>query len=413
MTSRRVALVGASIGGACGAYFAYSKTRRGELYALVKPALDTVDPERVHRLGIEVGARPWLVRLLGFADSEPDAPSLRSVIWGIDFANPIGLAAGYDKNGESMAGLALMGFGFVEVGSVTPKPQPGNPKPRVFRLSDDRAVINRYGFNSDGMEAVAQRTGAWHAARDKGFPPGGRACVLGINLGKNKETEDAGADYEAAMARLGADADYIVVNVSSPNTPGLRALQGRSELEGLLGRMVKARDALPPLQPSASSPCGRAGALPAGRRPLLLKIAPDLTDAELRDIAAVALRLKVDGLIVSNTMTARPPTLKSAHAAEAGGLSGQPLFEKSTAVLSRMYELTGGQLPLVGVGGVADAAQAYAKIRAGASLVQVYTGFAYEGPRLVRALKDGIAERLAADGFKSVADAVGADHRRK
>lgn len=410
-TSRRVAILGASIGGACGAYYAYSRTRRGELYGLLKPALDLVDPERVHRLGIEIGARPWLVKLLGFGDGEPDVPSLRSVVWGVEFSNPIGLAAGYDKNGESMAGLALMGFGFVEVGSVTPRPQPGNPRPRVFRLGADRAVINRYGFNSDGMEAVARRTEAWHAARDKGYPPGGKGCVLGLNLGKNKETADAAADYEAAMARLGEAADYIVVNVSSPNTPGLRALQARAELEALLARMVKARDALPPLAPSAFSPCGRPGAPPSGKRPLLLKIAPDLTDAELQDIAAVALRLQIDGLIVSNTMTERPPTLKSAHAAEAGGLSGQPLFDKSTAVLSRMYALTGGKLPLIGVGGVGDAGQAYAKVRAGASLVQMYTGFAYEGPKLVRALKEGLAERLAADGFKSVADAVGADHR--
>ncbi|KAG8459340.1 hypothetical protein KFE25_012976 [Diacronema lutheri] len=411
MSSRRVALVGAGIGGACGAYFAYSRTRRGELYAMVKPALDLADAERVHRLGIHVGARPWLVRLLGFGDARPDAPSLRSVVWGIEFANPIGLAAGYDKNGESMAGLAAMGFGFVEVGSVTPEPQPGNAKPRVFRLAADRAVINRYGFNSDGMEAVARRTDAWHAARDKGFPPGGRGCVLGINLGKNKATEDSAADYEAAMARLGGGADYIVVNVSSPNTPGLRALQARAELEALLGRMVKARDALPPAAPSRASPCGRPGAPAAGRRPLLLKIAPDLTDAELQDIAAVALRVQIDGLIVSNTMTARPPTLSSPAAGEAGGLSGQPLFDKSTAVLSRMYELTGGKVPLIGVGGVGDAGQAYNKIRAGASLVQVYTAFAYDGPPLVRALKDGLTARLAADGFASVADAVGADHR--
>ncbi|KAJ1626075.1 dihydroorotate oxidase [Pavlovales sp. CCMP2436] len=412
--SRRVALVGTGVGVACGAYYTYSRTRRGELYGLIKPVLDQMDAERVHRIGVEIAGRPWLVRLLGFADDARDAPCLRSVVWGVEFANPIGLAAGYDKNGESIAGLATMGFGFVEVGSVTPQPQAGNPKPRVFRLLEDRAVINRYGFNSDGMEAVAQRTEAWHAARDTGFAPGGKSCVLGINLGKNKSTEDAAADYEAAMARLGGAADYIVVNVSSPNTPGLRALQARSELEALLTRMVKARDALPPLKLSAHSPVGQGpGAPPNGKRPLLLKIAPDLSDGELRDIAAVALTLKIDGLIVSNTMTERPPTLKSANFAETGGLSGQPLFDKSTAVLSKMYALTDGKVPLIGVGGVSDASQAYAKIRAGASLVQLYTGFAYEGPSLVRSLKVGLVERLAKDGFKSVAEAVGADHRKK
>lgn len=412
MSRQRIALVGVSASAAIGGYVAYSKTRRGELYGLVKPVLDQFDAEGVHRLGIEIGSRPWLVRALGFADTARDAPSLRSVVWGIEFSNPIGLAAGYDKNGESIAGLAMMGFGFVEVGSVTPRPQPGNPKPRVFRLPEDKAVINRYGFNSDGMAMVAARISAWHGARDAGAHPAGSPCVLGINLGKNKETVDAAADYEAAMATLGGAADYIVVNVSSPNTPGLRALQARSELEALLRRMVVARDALPPVGKLPASPVGRQGAPADGRRPLLLKIAPDLSDAELKDIAAVVLKLGIDGLIVSNTMTERPPTLRGAARAEAGGLSGQPLFDKSTAVLARMYELTDGKVPLVGVGGVSDARQAYAKVRAGASLVQLYTGFAYEGPGLVPKLKQGMAELLAADGFTSVAQAVGADHRR-
>jgi dihydroorotate dehydrogenase len=415
MFGRRVAIAGLSAGACAGAYVAYTKTRRGELYALIKPVLDNFDGEDVHNLSISALSQPWLVRALGFAGDEADPPCLKSALWGIEYSNPLGLAAGYDKNGEAIAGLATMGFGSVEVGSVTPRPQPGNPRPRVFRLLEDRAIINRYGFNSKGMDAVARKTGAWHAARDAGAPLGGKGCVLGLNLGKNKETVDAAADYAAAMATLGPASDYIVVNVSSPNTPGLRALQARAELEALLRRMVVSRDALPPVKPGVGSPYKAPGALSGGRRPLLVKIAPDLSDAELRDVAAVALKLGIDGLIVSNTTIDRPPTLASSASVtgEMGGLSGPPLFDKSTAVLSRMYELTGGKVPLVGVGGITDAKQAYAKVRAGASLLQLYTGFAYEGPGVVRAIKEGLVEALKADGFASITEAVGADHRKR
>jgi len=408
VAARRMAAMGAAVG---GGYIAYNHTRRGELYGWTKPFLDALDAEFVHRLGVAVGSQPWLVKLLGFADPRPDPPELGTTVWGLRFSNPVGLAAGYDKHAESLPGLAAMGFGFVEIGSVTPEPQDGNPKPRVFRLKEDNAVINRYGFNSQGVEAVGLRTEAWRAARDMGSPPGGHTTVLGINLGKNKLTEDAAADYEKGMARLGRDADYIVINVSSPNTPGLRALQGRKELEALLRRMITARNVLPVPRKMPGSLHGHEGGLPGGQRPLLLKIAPDLVDADLKDIAAVVLKLKVDGIIVSNTTIERPLSLKSALKGEVGGLSGQPVFDKSTEVLRRVYELTGGKVPLVGVGGVSNGKQAYAKIRAGASLVQLYTSFAFKGPAVVHAVKAELAELLRADGFTCVEDAVGADHR--
>jgi dihydroorotate dehydrogenase len=302
--------------------------------------------------------------------------------WNLDFPNPVGLAAGFDKNGEAPDAMLSQGFGFVEIGSVTPRPQPGNPKPRLFRLSEDQAVINRMGFNNHGLDAAAANLAA---RKSRG--------VLGANLGKNKDTEDAAADYVLGVAALGPLADYLVINVSSPNTPGLRALQGRAPLEALIGRVKDAVAALP------------------APKPLLLKIAPDLTEDDRRDIAEVALETGLDGLIVSNTTIERPASLKSAAAKEAGGLSGAPLFRPSTALLGEMYKLTRGRVLLVGVGGIGSGAQAYAKIRAGASLVQLYSALVYQGPGLINEINLDLVRLMKKDGFSHIGDAVGADHR--
>jgi dihydroorotate dehydrogenase len=347
------------------------------LYPLLRPALFRLDAENAHRLAVRALAVHSTVRRVA-----TDA-MLAQRLWSLDFPNPIGLAAGFDKNAECYRGALRLGFGFVEIGSVTPRPQAGNPRPRLFRLVADRAVINRMGFNNDGMEEVAARLGP----RERG------AGIVGVNLGKNKETEDAAADYELGVARLGPLADYLVINVSSPNTPGLRALQGKEPLAELIRRTRAARDTLPT------------------HPPLLLKIAPDLTEDDQRDIAVVALDEGLDGLIISNTTIARPPLACTDLAKEAGGLSGAPLLQPSTALLGRMYRLTEGRLPLIGVGGVASAADAYAKIRAGASLVQIYSAMVYEGPGLAARIIAGLAPLLRADGFLQVKDAVGADHR--
>jgi dihydroorotate dehydrogenase len=335
------------------------------LYPFLRPALFRLDAERAHRLAVRFLASCSAAR------ATPADPMLAQRLWSLDFPNPLGLAAGFDKNAECYSGALALGFGFVEIGSVTPRPQAGNPKPRLFRLAADRAVINRMGFNNDGMDAVAARL----QGRDR------TRGIVGVNLGKNKETADAAADYETGVARLGPLADYLVINVSSPNTPGLRALQGREPLAGLIARTREARDALPT------------------RPPLLLKIAPDLTADDERDIAAVALESGLDGLIVSNTTIARPPLQSAALGNETGGLSGAPLMAPSTALLGRMYRLTQGRLTLIGVGGVASAADAYAKIRAGASLVQVYSAMVYEGPCLARRILAGLPALLRADGF--------------
>jgi len=313
-------------------------------------------------------------------------------VWGLDFANPVGLAAGYDKNAEVIGPMLRMGFGFVEAGSVTPRPQPGNPRPRLFRLPAQGAVLNRMGFNNEGLEVFARRL------EDRRGTPSAPPGVVGANLGKNKDTAEAADDYVLGVRRLAPLADYLVVNVSSPNTPGLRALQGRAPLETLLRRVLEARDA------------GTADR-PPRRPPVLLKIAPDLTDEDKADIAAVALDTGIDGLVVSNTTIARPNGIPDRFRDEAGGLSGRPLFAASTALLGEMHRLTEGRLPIVGVGGIASAADAYAKIRAGASLVQLYSALVYGGPGLLWAIKSGLADLLRRDGFSRVADAVGAGHR--
>ncbi len=351
-------------------------------FRLAGTLLRCLDPETAHRLTL------WgLRRGLSPVSRVADDPLLRTRLWGRDFPNPLGLAAGFDKDARAVGPLLALGFGFVEAGTVTPRAQDGNPRPRIFRLPDDAAVIHRIGFAGDGMAAVAARLRAWRAAGGTG--------LLGVNLGKNRDGADAAADYAAAAATLAPYADYLVINVSSPNTPGLRALQDRRALERIIERVAGAV----------------SQALPRRGPPLLVKIAPDLTDADRADIAAVALSGAVQGLIVSNTTVARPADLHGRHRAQAGGLSGRPLFAPSTAVLADMYRLTAGKVPLVGVGGIAGAADAYAKVRAGASLLQLYTALVYQGPALIAAIKQGLAAHVRRDGFTGVAEAVGADHR--
>lgn len=348
-------------------------------WGIARPLLHSLAPESAHGLTLRA------LRLGLAGHGEAVDPKLKVRLWNREFASPLGLAAGFDKDGVAVERLLALGFGFVEIGSVTPRPQPGNPKPRMFRLAEDEAVINRLGFNSSGADAVARNL----AGRVPGRSPG----ILGVNLGKNKESTDAAADYALAATKLARFADYLVVNVSSPNTPGLRALQNRAELEAIVTAVDRVRNGL------------------ANKPPLLVKIAPDLSAEAMAEIAEVAVSGLYDGLIISNTTIARPSTLKSRHRGETGGLSGRPLMEPSTRVLFDMYRLTQGRVPIVGVGGVASGADAFAKIRAGASLVALYSALIYQGPGLIARIHRELAELLAREGFASPAQAVGADHR--
>lgn len=352
-----------------------------DLFPLVRPFTSLIDPETAHRLTVRA------LRLgLGPRQDEPDPASLAIDLFGLHFENPVGIAAGFDKNGEVPDAMLAMGMGFAEVGTVTPRPQSGNPRPRVFRLPLHRAVINRLGFNNEGHDALKRRL----TARRKGpYPRGG---VIGVNIGANKDSSDRIADYEAGIRAFDGLASYFTVNISSPNTPGLRALQGKAELTELVSRVLAAR------RTKRVKPT-----------PVLLKIAPDLAPEELADIAEVALEEGLDGLIVSNTTIAREGLVSGLHSHETGGLSGAPLFVMSTEVLREMYRLTRGRLPIVGVGGIASGDDAYRKIRAGASLVQLYSALTYEGPALVSRIKRDVAAHLAADGFAHLKDAVGAD----
>ncbi|KAI3377582.1 hypothetical protein L3Q82_008746 [Scortum barcoo] len=329
-----------------------------------------VGPETAHVLAVKMIGL-GLVPLNRYQDPA----SLEVNILGLKFKNPIGIAAGFDKHGEAVDGLYKVGFGFVEVGTITPKPQEGNPKPRVFRLTADHAIINRYGFNSCGLEEAQQRLMARGDVQQQQSKAG---LPLGINLGKNKLSQDAGADYLEGVRALGPLADYLVVNVSSPNTPGLRDLQGKDELHQLLQMVLKERDAL-------QREC---------KPPVLVKIAPDLTAQDKQDIADVVTELGVDGLMVSNTTVSRPETLQDPHQFEVGGLSGQPLKDLSTSTVREMYNLTKGNIPIVGIGGVASGQDALDKIRAGASLVQLYTALTYQGPPVVTKIKRELEQLL-------------------
>lgn len=346
------------------------------LSAFARPLLTCLDPELAHTITVRA-----LSYMGGVAAPEHDDARLGIEVLGLKFPNPVGLAAGFDKNVEITEAMLGLGFGFVEAGTVTPKPQSGNPKPRIFRLREDRAVINRLGFNNQGLDAARRRLLCLQ----------GRPGIRGINIGANKDASDRVADYVTGLTQLAPLADYVTINISSPNTPGLRGLQNRAELDQLLGAVMKARSKL------------------ARRIPLLVKIAPDLDEQACADIASLALTHGIDGLIVSNTTVARSDSLRSHHRGETGGLSGRPLFQPSTEILRTMRRLTKGQLVLIGVGGVSSGEDAWAKIRAGASLVQLYTALVYEGPTLVGRIKRELSACMQRDGIKSISDAIGLD----
>jgi len=346
------------------------------LSAVAHPVLMMLDPETAHHATIAG------LKLLPPAPVQPSHRSLGVKAFGLSFPNPLGMAPGFDKGAEVPDALLQLGFGFVEIGTVTPLPQPGNPRPRIFRLRADEAVINRLGFNSEGGEKVLERL----SARAK-------HGIVGVNVGANKETSDRSADYVNGINRFAAVADYFTVNISSPNTPGLRDLQQASALNELLGRVLEARD---------------EAALSYGRKPVLLKIAPDLTMGDLDDIVHVARSRAIDGMIVSNTTIARPASLRTPQAHDiTGGLSGRPLFAASTYMLAQTYLRVEKQFPLIGVGGIHDAESAYEKMAAGASLIQLYSALVYQGPTLIQLICDGLAQRLEREGLGFINAIVG------
>jgi dihydroorotate dehydrogenase len=342
------------------------------LYDAFKPLLFLLDAESAHELSLTA-----LKYMPNFKSNQ--GPCLRQTIAGLMFPSPVGLAPGYDKNARVFDKAFGLGFGFVEVGTVTPLPQAGNPRPRLFRLVKDRAVINRMGFNNAGMEVVAERLGANVGQRLAG--------PLGINIGANKDSADRIADYAKAITRLGPLADYVTVNISSPNTPGLRALQDKGALADLMKQV------------QAAAPNGK---------PIFLKVAPDLEPQDIDDIAEVAMEVQVSALIISNTTISRP-ALQSQYKDEAGGLSGAPLRDMAQQRIVDFRKATGAALPLIGVGGISNAVDAYARIRAGASLVQIYSALVYEGPHLARRINQGLMTLIERDGFANIAEAVGAD----
>jgi len=334
--------------------------------------LRTFDPERAHGLSIKA-LKLGLAPLAGTVTSS----RLATTVAGLSLPNPVGLAAGFDKNAEAITPLSRAGFGFIEVGAATPRPQLGNDKPRLFRLTQDRAAINRFGFNNEGADAIAARL----AQRPQD-------AIIGLNLGANKDSQDRADDFSRVLATCGAHLDFATVNVSSPNTEKLRDLQGAEALSALLKGVLATRDAQ------------------SKRIPIFLKIAPDLSDAEISDIAGVALDLELDGIIATNTTLSRDG-LKNKHRDQMGGLSGAPLFEKSTRVLARLSHETNGKIPLIGVGGVATAEQAYAKIKAGASAVQLYTAMVYQGLSIGAKIARGLDTMVNADGLSNISEAVG------
>ncbi|GFO81877.1 MAG: dihydroorotate dehydrogenase (quinone) [Methyloceanibacter sp.] len=343
------------------------------LFGLGQALLLSLDAERAHDLTLktlELGIYP--------RRSGPDDPRLRQTLCGLDFPNPIGIAPGFDKNARVAPALLDMGFGFVEVGTLTPRPQNGNPAPRVFRSAEDHAVVNRLGFNNEGQAAALERL--------RKSVPG----IVGVNLGANKDSPDRVADYAEGVTRMAPVASYLTVNISSPNTPGLRDLQAPQELATLLTKVVEARSALPGAQP-----------------PLFVKLAPDLADADLPEIVGIIQGSGAGGIIVSNTTLARDGLTNAALAAETGGLSGRPLFARSTRMLARVYRLTAGTMPLIGVGGVDSPEAALAKIEAGASLVQLYTGLIFEGPGLIGRIKRRLVQAMAEANANTLTPLVG------
>lgn len=334
--------------------------------------LHRMDPERAHDLSI----RALTTGLAPLNGGPVTSERLRLRLAGLDLPNPVGLAAGYDKNARVVGPLMRAGFGFIEVGAATPRPQPGNPKPRLFRLSEDKAIINRFGFNNEGAEAISRRL----AARPAGIP-------VGLNIGANKDSADRAADFAQVVRMAGEHADFLTVNVSSPNTEKLRDLQGAQALAALLQGVIEARDSLP------------------RRPPVLVKIAPDLSPAEITEIAAVASDLGLDGIIATNTTLSRDG-ISGPHAAQAGGLSGRPLFQRSTRVVAQLYRDTQGRLPIIGVGGISSAEDAWQKLRAGASAVQVYSAMIYQGLSLIPRIANDLDRRLQAEGM-TIAEVTG------
>lgn len=343
------------------------------LYRLLRPLLFRVPAEQAHRLTLmALGAAPLARRLA------PE-PALTQRVAGIVFPNPVGMAPGFDKNAQVPDAVLRLGLGFTEIGTVTPRPQAGNPAPRLFRLVEDRAVINRMGFNNDGADTVATRLRARL----------GKPGIVGVNIGANKDSADRIADYAAMTRTMAPLATYLTVNISSPNTPGLRALQDEGALAELLDAVIEARGAL--------------------ATPVFLKLAPDLQRADVDAICRIALDRRLDALIVSNTTIERPASLRSVHAGETGGLSGEPLRQMALERLRAFRKASGGAIPLIGVGGIASAEDAWQRIRAGASLVQIYSAMVYEGPGLARAIVSGLAKRVREEGMTSIAEAVGTE----
>lgn len=354
------------------------------------PIARMFDSEFVHKMALwalKYGYAPNYIHL-------PDEEILESQVWSRTFRNPIGLAAGFDKNGSSFYELGNLGFGFVECGTITPQPQAGNPKPRVFRLTSDKAIINRYGFNNVGLQ-VAEKSLSRRLYLEQlaHLNPVTKYVVVGANVGTNKGSENPEEDYVNCVKTLGNFVDYIVVNVSSPNTPKLRELQEKDALESLVKKVQKARESLNPSHENV---------------PILIKIAPDLTETQRKEIAEVSLKLDVDGIIVSNTTISRPDSLKSRWKTETGGLSGKPILEMSNNLLKDMYVHTKGKIPLIGSGGIFTGQDALEKIELGASLVQLYTSLAYEGPQIAIKIRKELADLLEKKGYSNVMDAIGA-----
>lgn len=349
-------------------------------YRLLRPLIHSLPPETAHHLAL------WMLRHRLLPSAPPlRLPELTCHAFGLTFQNPVGLAAGFDKNAVAVNALLAQGFGFVETGTVTPRAQQGNPPPRIFRLEEDEAVINRLGFNNNGLKAYLSH----FCRRDR------NRGIAGANIGKNKDSEDAVVDYALGLRAVYPHADYVTVNISSPNTQGLRDLQQKEALE----RLFAALDAIR----------GHCVDQYGTNVPLLLKVAPDLEDREMRDIVDAVLEFGIDGLIIGNTTISRPDSLRSAYRNETGGLSGKPLYALSTAVLKKFYVLIQGRIPIIGVGGIASAQDAYMKIRAGATLVQLYTALVYQGFSLVNDINKGLAELLRRDGFANVEKAIGVD----
>ncbi len=342
------------------------------LYSLLRPALFRLDPERAHRLTIAG------LKLVPHRKVQKPGP-LATTLAGLHFPNPLGMAPGFDKDAEVPDAVLALGFGFVEVGTLTPRPQAGNPCPRLFRLAEDRAVINRMGFNNGGIDEAVKRL----SARP-------RRGIVGINIGANKDSDDRVVDYVNGFEAVAPYASYVTINISSPNTPGLRALQDKGALDELLDAVLGLRTA------------------PGYDVPVFLKVAPDLEPADIDDITEVALRRGLDALIISNTTISRPP-LKSPQAGEAGGLSGEPLRDLALQRLRDFRKASGGAIPLIGVGGIASAEDAWARMRAGASLVQLYSAMVYAGPGIAKQVLSGLETLMRRDGFSAIADAVGSE----